>query len=221
MTPKRKKVQDYIIEKMDKLAGKDNKKLYEDLFNSMSDKDFEDFMLKLKKGELHLVVVVPNDGKTRVTIENNYKLAKELGHEFFQRVIYKNDPNQPDFMTKNKYVCLYLPVRRAQQTIEKKISIPDHNLAINQLTGQVASDSRSAKITFPEQEVALAMGMKETLLELAKIRGGDMGAAKSMNDQLFKTGKATQAEANRYSTGVRSTDTLYRYFRAMHIQTTL
>lgn len=221
MTPKRKKVQDFILDKVNKLVGVENKKLYEDLFKSMNDEEFHEFMVNLKNGKFHLVVVVPNDGKTRVTIENNYRLANELGHDFFQRIVYKNNPEQPDFMTKNKFATLYLPIRRAQQTIEKKISIPDHNLAINQLTGQVASDSKSAKITFPEQQVAIAMGLSDTLLELVKIRGGDQGAAKSMNDQLFKTGMATQAEANKYSTGVRSTETLFRYFRAMHINTTL
>lgn len=221
MTPKRKKIQDFVIEKMGKLAGKENAKLYEDMFESMTDKDFDEFMNKLKDGKVHLVAVVPNDDKKYVTLENNFRLASELGYDFEQRIIEKNNPERPDFMSPKKRTILYLPVRRAQQLLNKKISIPEHNLSINPITGQVAGDSRSAKITLPEQQIGIAMGMRDTLIELAKYRGGDLGGAKSITDQLFKTGRATQAEAEKFSTGVRSKEALFRWLRGMHINSTL
>ena len=65
------------------------------------------------------------------------------------------------------------------------------------------------------------MNMKDSVLELAKIRGGDQGAAKALNDKLFQDGVASQAEVNQYSTSVTSTNTLKQYFLGMHIRSTL
>ena len=67
----------------------------------------------------------------------------------------------------------------------------------------------------------LSMGMKETALELAKIRGGDQGAAKALNDKLYRDGKASQEEVNAFSTTVGSTKALNNYLLGMHISSTL
>ena len=52
MNSKRKAVQDKIYKVMSQLdpTGK-NKKFYEDMFNKMSDKDFHEYMLRIRSGE--------------------------------------------------------------------------------------------------------------------------------------------------------------------------
>ena len=67
----------------------------------------------------------------------------------------------------------------------------------------------------------LAMNMKDSVLELAKIRGGDQGAAKALNDKLFQDGRASQSEVNQYSISVIFMNTLKQYFLGMHIRSTL
>lgn len=222
MTPKRKNVQDFIIKYIGKIvSGKENVTLYENMFNSMTDAEFDTFMKRMRDGEIHLSVVVPNDGKQRVTVENNFKVGKELGHNFFQRVKVTNHPDYPDHMLPLEFLTIMLPARRAQQLLSKKISIPKHNNSIDTITGQVAGDSRAGSLTYPEQQIMLSMGMKETALELAKIRGGDQGAAKALNDKLYRDGKASQEEVNAFSTTVGSTKALNNYLLGMHISSTL
>ena len=177
MNSKRKAVQDYIIKYVGAIvSGNENVKLYEDLFKNMTDEEFDNFMQRMKKGEVHVSVVVPNDGKVRVSVENNFKVAKQLGHEFFQRVKVTNHPDYPDHLLPVKALTMILPIRRAQQLLAKKISIPEHNMSIDNLTGQVAGKSRSSKLTYPEQQMLLAMDMKETATEMVRVRGGDIRA---------------------------------------------
>lgn len=222
MTPKRKKTEEFIIKYIKALVkGKENVELYENMFKSMTDEDFDVFMNQLKNEEIHLSVVIPNDGVTRITIENNFQVGKQLGHDFFQRVKVTNHSEYPDHMLPNKMLTMLLPIRRAQQLLSKKISVPKHDLTVDQLTGQVAGDSKSSKLSYPEQQLLLAMDMKDTAKEIAKIRGGDQGSSKALNDSLFKTGQATQAKVNEYSTGVTSTKTLKSYLLGMHIKSTL
>lgn len=221
MNAKRQKTQDFICNYIDKLAGKENREIYENLFKAMTDEDFDKFMKQLRDKETNLLVVMPNDGKNRVSVEKNLSLANELGFSFYEQINVKNDPEVSDYKTPMKYLVAPLPIRRAQQLLTKKVSMPTHNLSTNPLTGQVANESRAAKITYPEMQIGIAMNMKDILTEIVSIRGGDQGAAKSLNDQLFKTGYATQEEAMKSSTGVKSKETLFRWLRGMHINSTL
>lgn len=227
MTPKRKAVQDYILKYVGAIvSGNENVKLYEDLFSRMTDEEFDTFMQRMKKGEVHVSVVVPNDGKVRVSVENNFKVANQLGHKFFQRVKVTNHPDYPDHLLPVESLTMVLPIRRAQQLLAKKISIPEHNMSIDNLTGQVAGKSRSSKLTYPEQQMLLAMDMKDTATEMVRVRGGDVRAQQMYQNELMKNGEASQQMIMEVSNmmsdgGVKSTKTLKQYFQAMHIKNTL
>lgn len=222
MNPKRKKVQDYIIKYIGKIvSGLENVKLYENLFKDMNDKEFDEFMKNLRDKKINLCVVVPNDDKVRVNLENNIKISKELGFSFFKKVNKINDPVLPDHKLPIDMFVIDLPVRIAQQLLDKKISIPQHNLSVDQSTGQVTGASRASKITLPETQLLVSMGLEKTVREFTKLRGGDQGAAKAFNDLMYKNGEASQEEIKPYETGVQSTKVLDAMFNAMHIRTTL
>ena len=219
MNTKRKAVQDYIIKYVGAIvAGNENTKLYQDLFDRMTDEEFDRFMVGMKEGKIHISIVVPNDGKTRVSVENNFKVAKQLGHEFFQRVKVTNHPDYPDHMLPIKALTMILPIRRAQQLLSKKISIPEHSMTTDVLTGQVAGKSRSSKLTYPEQQMLIAMDMKDTAT--------DLKAQSEYVRQLANNGEVSQKDildvANLVSNGgVVSTRTLKYYLQGMHIKNTL
>lgn len=227
MNTKRKAVQDYIIKYVGAIvAGNENTKLYQDLFDRMTDEEFDRFMVGMKEGKIHISIVVPNDGKTRVSVENNFRVAKQLGHEFFQRVKVTNHPDYPDHMLPIKALTMILPIRRAQQLLSKKISIPEHSMTTDVLTGQVAGKSRSSKLTYPEQQMLIAMDMKDTATEMVRIRGGDLKAQSEYVRQLANNGEVSQKDildvANLVSNGgVVSTRTLKYYLQGMHIKNTL
>lgn len=219
MNPKRKQAESFILTYIDKIAaGGQNRKLYEDLFASMSDKEFDIFMQNLRDKKTTLSIIVPHDNSVKVEMDNNFKIAKELGYNFFQRLRVTDPETKETYLTPNKYLVYRLPVKRTSQLLTKGISVPKDNKSIDMLTGQVAGDSRSSKITMPEIQMLIGMGMEEVLIELLKYRGGDMGARNAMINILYKQGRVDSKTLAEYSTGVVSTRTLKTYFLGAHIR---
>lgn len=220
---KRLEVEKFILNYISRLVtGNENVELYKHLFNSMNDQQFNKFMEDLRDGNKFLSVIIPNgSNKIKVDINNNIKLAKELGFDFFQRLYIKNNPDLPDHLTPNKYMLLKLPVRRASQLVSKKISIPVDNKSVDMLTGQVTGKSKGAMLTNPELQILLGLGLKDSIKELMKMRGGDTGEAMAMNNMLFSQGHISQRAAESYSTEVKSKKTLKSYFNGMGIKSTL
>lgn len=222
MIRNRKKTEEFIIKQIDTIApGGFNKKLYEDLFAKMSNKEFEDFMFDLQKKKITLSIIMPNTEKSTLDIDRNIKIAKELGYDFFQRIKFTGNKDLPDYITPNKYLVFSLPIRRAAQLLSKKISIPSDDKTIDLTTGQVTGDSKGSKLTMPEIQVLTGMGLKHSIVELLRDRGGDLGAKNAMSTLLFKQGSVSQATLAQYATGVVSTKTLSTYLKAMHIANTL
>lgn len=219
----RKDSENFILSILDKidLGSKRNTQLYKDLFSKMTNDQFHRFMERLRDGEITLSMIIPNGGDVKVSVENNIKVAKELGHEFFQNLEFSNMPDLPDYITPNKYLTMLLPIRRAAQLLTKKISVPDSDRNIDMLSGQVTGKSKSSKLTLPEIQMLVGMGFKTSIRELIKLRGGDLGGLNAMNNMLFKTGKATQLGVEPYTTGVVSKKTLKNFLRASHIISTL
>jgi len=218
----RKEVEAYIVKYIDKLApGGANKKLYLDLFKNMNNKEFDKFMTNLRDKKITLSIIVPNESNIKIDVERNFKIGKELGYEFFQRLVVKGQPGLPDYKTPQKFLVYKLPLRRAAQLLTKKISIPDDDKSIDLTTGQVTGKSKGTKITYPELQILAGMGMSVTIKELLKYRGGDLGSMNAMNTILYKEGQVSGQQLDQYSTGVVSTKTLKSYWLASHIKSTL
>ena len=221
--PKRQAVEALILKYIAKIVtGDANVKLYQDLFKSMNDQQFDQFMNDLKNDQRTLSVIVPNnDSRFKVNIENNLKLGKELGFEFFQHLKVGKTEDTPEYTTPNKYLVLKLPVRRAAQLLTKKISIPKDNFTTDMMTGQVTNGSAASKFTNPELQVLLGVGLKASSKELMKTRGGDLGESAALDGMLIKHGSVSQEQLEQYSTEVGSKKTLRAYLNGMHIRNTL
>lgn len=221
MNPRRKEVQDYCLTVIGMITNnsKENLDLYNDLFNSMSDSDFDKFMEDLRSNRINLAIVVPTGGQVKISIENNFKVADKIGHEFFQQLVFSPTDDLPGYVSPEKYIILDLPIRRASQLLAKKISVPEHNKSRDTLTGQVVGDSVARRITYPELQILFGCGLNKCIEELVQSRGGDLGKANAMSLQLSRTGNTDLATVNNYSTGVRSSETLKSILQAMHFRT--
>ena len=207
-----------IVEGM--LPGTPNAELTRQRFEAMSDEEFRETMIKFQKGEDILYLIAPNGAKVKLNTQRNIELGKKIGHDFFQRVWFTN-PDGSKYLSNDKYMIVRLPLRIQSQLISKKISIAKHNNTIDDLTGQPTGDSKGSKISYPEVQAMAALGLDNTLIELMKLRGGDRGAFNSMNTLIARNGEVSIKSVLPYSTGVKSTDTLYTYLTSMHLQNTL
>lgn len=221
MAGKRKEAEDFILKYIEKLADKTNRGYYEKLFASMSDKDFDLFMTKLEEGSIDLVMIEPNFNGSENPIEKNLALAKELGHNFFQRIWMTDEIGTPPYLSNIPYLVIDLPVRRQAQLLDKKVSIPEDNRSVDDLTGQPTGKSKGSRISYPETNILAAMDLNYTLIELLKFRGGDRQAFNTMNKEISNTGAVSLDAIYDPNTSVRSTKTLSALLKGMHLDNTL
>lgn len=221
MAGKRKEAEAFILKYIDKMVGESNVKIYEDLFASMSDKDFDEFMKKIKEKKARLAVVVPNLVKSKLSTSNNLGLAKELKHNFFERIYIDRGDGQPKYLTPIPYLIVELPLRRQAQFLVEKISIPEDNRSVDDMTGQPTGASKGSKISYPETQILAALGLDNCLLEMVKFRGGDTKGFNAMNASISKTGSVSLEEIEKLGTTVESTRTLHTILLGMHLKSTL
>lgn len=200
-----------------------NIQIYKDLFAGMDDKNFEAWVEGLESGRLRLAIVAPNLAEKKITIENNLALAKKYGHEFFERLVIDPGNETPPYLSYDKYLVVDLPLRRQAQLLVKKISIPQDNKSIDDLTGQptAGGKSRGSKLSYPEIQIMAALELDENVTEMIKYRGGDVKGFNAMNDAIAKTGGVSLKTIEHLGTKVKSTETLSTFLTCMHISNTL
>lgn len=212
----------FIIQYIDKLIpGGQNAALYKKKFAAMSDAEFDTFIDQLEAETTRLAVVVPNFSSAKIDLERNFAIAEELGHQFFERVNIPPRDGVTGYMTPIPYLVVHLPLRRQAQLLDKKISIPQDNNTVDDMTGQPTGDSKGSKISYPETQVIAAMGLDKSLNELLKFRGGDEKGFAALNASISRTGAASQKALEPFTSGVKSVQALKAHLTAMQLKSTL
>ena len=86
-------------------------------------------------------------------------------------------------------MIVYLPIRVQQQLISKKISIPKDNNHVDFYTGQATGpNSKGARVSYPEVNMLLAMGLNKTVEEMMHFRGGSEKGYASIRAIYFSNG---------------------------------
>lgn len=203
------------------LPGSANKAIYEERMKKMSNAQFDAFMKRLESEEEVLSLIAPNLTSPKITIERNLAVAKELGHNFFERLWLTDHVTNKTYLTPVTYLVVDLPLRRQQQMLVKKARIPEDNRHVDDLSGQPTGTSKGSRVSFPELQVLFAQGMDKSLTELIKARGGDEKAFRAMNAEIIARGGASIDRIAANNTKVKSTQTLGTILTGMHLSHTL
>lgn len=199
-------------------GDKHNVEKYKTLFARISDDDFAKYMERLGNGENILSIEAPNLSENKLTIENNFRVAEMLGHEFFENLWLIDPATGTEYLSPVKYLVIDLPLRRQQQMLVEKRSIPENNRHIDELTGQVTGDSHSSSLTFPELQNLRAQELTATAVELIKFRGGDTIAGQRLNRSILESGGADLNAIEALGpTRPKSVTTLRNLLFGMHI----
>lgn len=203
------------------LPGSKNTEFYANYLNGLTDDQFEDMIVKIEAGELILPIYQPNLSKNQLDVTRNIELASEWGHEIFTQC-WVTDPQDPSItvLTPKKYMVIELPMRRQQQTLESKMSVPLNNDFIDDLSGQPmnSSESKGSALTYPELQVLNSEGLDATAMELLKFRGGDTDAYQALEQTIIENGMASMAQTDPGDSRVKSTETLNIRLKAAHIR---
>lgn len=222
MKKDRKAATKRLVELIDKLIpGSPNTERYRTRLSELSDKEFDAFMVKLQSGELVPDFIVPNLGKWRLSIERNFDIATELNHNFFQRLEITDQVTGTLYVTPIEYLILKLFLRRQQQLLIKKSSIPDDNAHVDVLTAQPTGISASSRLSFPELNILNAKELENTIIELIKYRGGDTKGFNAMNRMIAQTGHASLDQLDKLGTSVKARETLSAFLKGMHLDNNL
>ena len=220
--PNRKKAEAFIHQFLKDVDPSGfNNQMMQKVFDEMSDKVFDTYMRGLRDKTMYLVLFKPMFEAKGITTENNFKVAKKYGLDFYERLVFTGNKNEPDHMTATTSLVGFTPYRRQSQKLVKKISVPGNNKTIDQLTYQPTGASKGSKISFPELQVLIGMKLDKTIEELIQIRGGDRGGFAAYNAMIMRYGRANLSALEPHKTGVESTRTLKIYMASMHISTTL
>lgn len=206
----------------DLLPKSNNAELTKQRLDSLSDKEFDELMTKFANEEDFLQVIVPvMDDNNRVTYDDCHKVANKYKIDLYSRVWLTEQDGSSELSNK-KSLILYLPLKVQQQLNSKKMSIPKNNDNIDHFTGQVTGkDSKGSRLSYPEVNTLLAMGLTKTVEEFMHFRGGSEKGVKLIEQSVMNNGMASADALKPYSGNVGSTMMLHSYLTAMMLRSTL
>lgn len=197
-------------------SGK-NTELTQAFFKNMSDQQFDNYMKAIEEGRDYVSLVYTNLQKSPITTDNNLEVAKKLNYDFFHRIWITDSATGMTYLTNQKHLVVDLPTRRQIQTLENKISIPEDNKHVDDLTDQPTGVSKGSALSFPEILVLHAQGNDKGIEEMIKYRGGDVKGMNALDKSIYETGGAKMESLEKLDTRVKSTETLTTLLKAMHI----
>lgn len=221
----RKAAEALILKWVNKLdtSGVNGKMYKDEIFPNLNDRQFDEWMKKIESGSEYLFINIPNlTGKT-VTVKNNLKVAEEMGVKLFQKITQTDELTGKRYTGTREYLIIDLPIRRQIQMITNKISIQAAGAKRDDLSGQIAGTSKNkgASISYPETLVLYSQGLDNTIVELLKVRGGDVEASRMVHENITSQGFANLSEVDELPTRAKSSDTLSTFLKAMHLDNNL
>lgn len=200
------------------LPGHKMLELYQQLFDSKSDAEFEVMVQRIEVGDLILPLIAPNLKKVRLNTERNLAIALQWGHEFYQHLVL-TDPVDPSvtITTPEKYLVTDNMIRRQAQTLEAKQAIPKDISHIDDLTGQVTGASKGSSMTKPELHVMDFHQLENCIIEQVKARGGDQAAWEKMERSLLTTGQVRLEDVDDGQSRAKSVELLEVWLKGAHI----
>lgn len=227
MTDKRKKIQDLVIKTMQLLDPTNiNAKKYTDMFNKMSDPQFNKWItdfLKDERSNFRLDIEEFGDGSRVLKFENVTKAAEFLGVPIFEHIYLphiSSDPNNP-VRSKQPVLVGYLNIKRVQQLVTKKTGLTYDDTDRDESTGRLKGDSKGGVMTPIENEVLAGMGADTVMSEFLGARADNVEEYNLMLQQIAETGNCKLEDCK---TGVYDKPSILKadvYFMCMGIKTDL
>lgn len=206
-----------VVKLLSMFAGKNQSvTTVEQMLNNLTDKQFDEYMVKLKDGDEILPYIAPTLGDIPLSSARNLEIGEKIGHNFFQRLWLTDPATNTTYLTPVKYLVIDLPLRRQQQHLQSKIGMPGNNARVDELSGQPV-DGKGSKVSFPEIQILYSQGLDEPIRELLKFRGGDTKAYNALTREALNNGIPSMDVVDDPSTRPKSTETLGTLLKAAHI----
>jgi len=166
---KRKKMEKLIYDTFDALDPTSiNTKKYKELFQPMSDKQFDIFFKEFFKDDDQYLILDMVDYERDLNIDNIEKAAKVLDIPLFEKIVvpFVNNNIDNPVVTKYEVPVGYVHIKRMQQLLSKKNTLSTKSSSRSAMTGQVVGEDKNARESDQENFSLLSVGANDALREL-------------------------------------------------------
>ena len=202
-----------IIDRLDK-SGK-NHKIYNDLFNNMSDKEFISFC---KTGTVRLFTSAYDD---EPKLEDALKTCEYMGVPVMEPCtipFLHSDSEDGDLYADKE--CLVLPVtyRRLEQLISKENSSAT-SISHRNDNNQVVGDSKAAVLSDVEVAMLVARGADKLIQEMLTFRADHTGSKEEAYSNIRNTGETNLPDSINDPTNKTALQKLHWFYVGMGLST--
>lgn len=198
MTPEKRKRMMALITKffnaMDK--SKNNTNYYKELFEPMSDKEFDTWFKEFFEDKKAFLILNVCDYEHTLKIEDIEDAANVLHVPLFENVYTPHLTMDKDnvICTKEPVPVGYLNIKRTQQTVSKKNGISTGIDTRSAITAQVTGADKNGRESDLENTMLASLGMENTLRELNGPRADDLVMKNQMLNDIALNGYATLSD---------------------------
>lgn len=215
-----KKIIDFLLD-VDKSGF--NANIYKELFEKMSDKEFDKFMRDILNDEETLCIEVDQNkpGEGYPTVNEIKNLADKYNIQLEEYVYFPHkNPEKPErpLRTYSKVPIIMVTIRRLQQIADNKNAASNDTSVVNLLTGQVTGKSKAAAISNMETISLLSINNLNSIKEFLGPRSDDPVAKAQMLENINLTGKFYLKDVTTRFDNKQSIKTLISFFRGAGLE---
>lgn len=225
MNDKRKKVEELIDKTLSLMDPSGvNAKKYRNMFQTMSDKQFTDWITRFladDKSNIRVDIEEFGDSSRNLKYENIEKAANYIGIKIFEYVYLphvSSNPNRP-IRTKQPVLVGWLNVKRTQQFVTKKTGLTTTDNDRDDMTGSAKGDAKGGTTTGIENELLAGVGGDVILSEIVGARGDNVTEYDNMLKEINQTGSVKLADIKTNAFDKPTLIAADIYFMAMGLKT--
>lgn len=224
ISDKRKEFMEYLCKVMDILdPSGENSKLYHNLFDKMSDKEFDSYIREFfedEKANFYLEVV---EFERDLTLDNIIKCSEFMKVPLLERVAIPYLNYDKDNVTVTPYPVPvgWIHEKRMQQTLLKKNAGSIEIKNRNPKTGQVTNEDKNARNSDVETFSLIALEADEALKEFMGPRADNMKSKNEMYNLISKNGFVALEDLSNDPEDKVAINTLDVYFTMQGLRTNI
>lgn len=221
---KRNKMQDLIYRfftAFDKTGS--NTKQYKELFDPMSDNQFNTFFREFFADDDQYLILTVVDYERTIKMDDIERAAKVLNiplYEFVYMPHINHDKEKP-VITIQPVPVIYINIKRTQQTVAKKNGLSTNIDERSAITGQVVRHDKNGRESDLENIMLTSLGLTNCLKELNGPRSDDLVMKQQMNQAINTKGYVTLSELDDRIENKTTLNTVDTYFLGMGLKTDL
>lgn len=203
-------------------SGK-NTKRYKELFQPMSNQQFENYFKAFFADEKAYLILDIVDYEYTIGYEDIEKAAKVINIPLFEDVYMPHLTMDKAHVicTKEPVPVGYINIKRTQQTVSKKNGISTNIDKRSAITGQVTGEDKNGRESDLENTMLLSMGLENTLKELNGPRADDVHMKQEMLRDITLNGFTSLANMENDILNKTTLNTASVYFLGMGLNTDL